>query len=90
MVSKSSYYYGYCNKPEKMSYQNDKPFIPSFFISEKQCKIYTNDGPKAGLPCMFPFHFERLNKTCPGPECCNLDNDPNGIYFFIRINFRAY
>ena len=30
----------------------------------------------SGETCVFPF--KKHGKTCPGPTCCNLDDDPKG------------
>ena len=32
--------------------------------------------PKKGKKCKFPFYDG--GKYCPGPTCCNLDDDPKG------------
>ena len=41
-------------------------------------------GPKAGLPCIFPFTHN--GKTCPGPKCCNLDNDSGGPWCATKVD----
>lgn len=38
----------------------------------------------AGKKCIFPFKFE--NKTCPGPKCCNLDNDSEGSWCATEVD----
>ena len=41
-------------------------------------------GPKAGQSCVFPFTFN--GKTCPGPSCCNLDNDSKGNWCSTKVD----
>ena len=41
-------------------------------------------GPKAGHPCIFPFTDG--GKTCPGPKCCNLDNDSKGSWCSTKVD----
>lgn len=38
----------------------------------------TECSPKAGEKCVFPY--TKGGKTCAGPKCCNLDNDPKGAW----------
>ena len=41
-------------------------------------------GPEAGKKCVFPFTDG--GKTCPGPKCCNLDNDPKGAWCSTKVD----
>ena len=41
-------------------------------------------GPKAGNKCIFPY--TKNGKTCYGPRCCNLDNDPKGAWCSTRVD----
>merc|ERR1712072_1259308 len=37
-----------------------------------------------GKPCVFPF--KKNGKTCPGPACCNLDDDSNGSWCSTKVD----
>ena len=41
-------------------------------------------GPEAGSKCVFPF--TKNGKICPGPKCCNVDNDPNGSWCSTKVD----
>ena len=41
-------------------------------------------GPVTGKKCIFPF--TKNGKTCPGPACCNLDEDPKGAWCSTKVD----
>ena len=41
-------------------------------------------GPVSGKKCIFPF--TKNGKTCPGPACCNLDEDPKGAWCSTKVD----
>ena len=47
-------------------------------LANQECR------PKEGGQCIFPFNFN--GKTCPGPKCCNLDNDSTGSWCATRVD----
>ena len=54
----------------------------SSFLDPSAC--VPTKGPKAGQPCIFPF-TDKKGKTCPGPKCCNLDNDKKGSWCSTKV-----
>ena len=57
-----------------------------FFISGSSADcIPKTGGPlwTKGDKCIFPYISN--GKTCPGPKCCNLDNDAKGSWCAIKV-----
>lgn len=52
------------------------------FVLSDEC--VPSSGPKAGQPCVFPF--KEGGKTCPGPKCCNTDNDSVGYWCSTKVD----
>ena len=48
----------------------------------QECK--PTKGPVTGKACIFPF--TKNGKTCPGPACCNLDEDPKGAWCSTKVD----
>ena len=42
----------------------------------------------SGEKCVFPFKYRQ--KTCSGPTCCNLDNDPKGPWCATAVKENGY
>ena len=64
------------------------PMIAIYFLlsSQDPDACVPHFGPKAGSKCVFPFKY---GKTCPGPKCCNLGNDPRGSWCSTRVDARG-
>ena len=42
----------------------------------------------SGKKCVFPFKYRE--RTCSGPKCCNLDNDPEGDWCATKVKENGF
>ena len=43
----------------------------------------TTSGPSSGKSCVFPFTYN--GKSCPGPKCCNFDDNTKGGWCSTKV-----